>query len=68
MGVQSLSWLAFGLFSALGSAVTLQPLDLPQHVGQKATRDNDYSMLDLLSSETFLWGGMLSPSPIFTTD
>lgn len=65
MGVQRLSWLAFGLFSALGSAVNLKPLGLPQNAGHKATRDNDYSMLDLLSSETFLWGGMLSFSPKF---
>ncbi|KAJ5094934.1 hypothetical protein N7532_007225 [Penicillium argentinense] len=61
MGLQRLSWLALGLLSALhvdvSSAVALKPLDLVQHTSQKVSRDNDYSKLDLLSSETFLWGG-----------
>jgi hypothetical protein len=39
-------------------AFQLQPIDLlEKHV---AVRDNDYSKLDLLSFETFLWGGRLT--------
>jgi len=56
--VQHLSWLAFGFF-AVSSAVELKPLDSSHNTGQHVVRDNDYSMLDLLSSETFLWGGMM---------
>ena len=60
-----LSKLLSGLCSALlitgGLAVQLQPLDLlendPRHV---VARANDYSRLDLLSAESFLWGGMFN--------
>ncbi|OQE21144.1 hypothetical protein PENSTE_c012G01236 [Penicillium steckii] len=54
---QHLSWLAFGLFFAGSSAVNLKPLGSSHNTDQHVVRDNDYSMLDLLSSETFLWGG-----------
>lgn len=56
---QHLSWLAFGLFFAGSSAVNLKPLGSSHNTDQHVVRDNDYSMLDLLSSETFLWGGMI---------
>lgn len=63
MGIRSISLLAFGLFQAITSAVELKPLSLAQNGGHNVHRDNDYSKLDLLSSETFLWGGMLGPKP-----
>lgn len=65
MGPSRLSWLAYGLASALlsqvGSATQLEPIDIlgnaPGHV---VARDNDYTKMDLLSAETFLWGGTYS--------
>lgn len=65
MGAPRLLRLLNGLCSALlitsGLAVQLQPLDIlendPHHV---VARANDYSRLDLLSAESFLWGGMSS--------
>lgn len=64
MGVPRLSWLAFGLASALltqvGSAVQLQPIDPLEHEErQLVARDSDCTKLDLQKVESFLWGGKL---------
>lgn len=65
MGAQRLSKLLTGLCSALlitsGLAVQLQPLGLLENDPHNVVaRANDYSRLDLLSAESFLWGGMFS--------
>lgn len=62
MGVRRLSWLAYGLASALfaqiGSSYYLQPIDeFEDGSGQVVARDMGPSNLDLLKSENFLWGG-----------
>jgi hypothetical protein len=59
---QHLFRLVYGLCSALliksSLAVQLQPIDLLEHEAEHVVaRGNDYSKLDLLSAETFLWGG-----------
>ncbi|KAJ5811507.1 hypothetical protein N7474_007808 [Penicillium riverlandense] len=63
MGVQHLSWLAYGLASALFtqvcSAHVLEPIDMLEYEeGHIGARDTDYSKMDLLNYETFLWGGL----------
>lgn len=69
MGPSRFSWLAYGLASALlsqvGCATQLEPIDILGNApGQVVARDNDYTKLDLLSAETFLWGGTYSCSYI----
>lgn len=61
---QPFAWLICGLsLSSLyqtGLSFELQPIGSPLfEAGRHAIRDNDFSALDLLSSETFLWGGMI---------
>ncbi|KAJ5094945.1 hypothetical protein N7532_007236 [Penicillium argentinense] len=66
MGPSRLSWLAYGLASALlgqvasaTQATQLEPIDILGNApGRLVVRDNDYTKLDLLSTETFLWGGL----------
>lgn len=42
-------------------AFQLQPIDLLNNEGKDCVpRNNDYSKLNLLSSESFLWGGKLN--------
>lgn len=57
------SWLIPGLllspFYQIALSFELQPIASSLvETGRHATRDDDFSVLDLLSSETFLWGGM----------
>lgn len=63
MGGSRLSWLAsglvFGLLSQVGLAHQLAPIEmLDSGAAHVVARDSDYSKLDLLKAETFLWGGM----------
>ncbi|KAJ5367900.1 uncharacterized protein N7496_007660 [Penicillium cataractarum] len=56
------SWLIPGLllspFYQIALSFELQPIASSLiETGRHATRDDDFSVLDLLSSETFLWGG-----------
>lgn len=65
MSPSRLSWLAYGLASALlgpVSAVQLEPIDMLANGAKMVTRDHDYTKLDLLNAETFLWGGMYTRS------
>lgn len=65
MGTEGFFWLLRGLLLALCSdfavSYQLEPIDaLALESAHKIARRNSYdrSNLDLLSSETFLWGGM----------
>jgi hypothetical protein len=65
MHCRHLRELLYGFCSALliraNFAFQLQPIDLLENEAKHvAVRDNDYSKLDLLSFETFLWGGRLT--------
>lgn len=62
MGFRHLSWLAYGLASALfaqvGSCYYLDPIDKLEDGSTIVARDTvDHSNLALLSQENFLWGG-----------
>lgn len=63
MVYKALSWFVPGLllfpFCQIALSFELQPIvSNSVATGRHATRDDDFSVLDLLSSETFLWGGM----------
>ena len=65
MIAQPFAWLTSGLllssFYQVALSFELQPIGSAlAGAGRHATRDDDFSALDLLSSETFLWGGMNS--------
>ena len=65
MIAQTFAWLTSGLllssFYQVALSFELQPIGSAfAGAGRHATRDCDFSALDLLSSETFLWGGMNS--------
>jgi hypothetical protein len=69
MSLNHLSRLACAILSTLfiksSLAIRLEPIDLLDHEEKHiVARDNDYSKLDLLSTETFLWGGMCHVSTI----
>lgn len=68
MGLSRLSWLGYGLIAALSSQVSahqLEPIDmLGSEAAQVVARDCDYTKMDLLNAETFLWGGTFTPSLI----
>lgn len=72
MGVRHLSWLAYGLASALltqvCSAHVLDPIDMLEYEeGHIGARDRDYSKMDLRNVETFLWGGKFITVHLHTT-
>ena len=71
MIAQPFAWLTSGLllssFYQGALSFELQPIGPAlAETGRHATRDDDFSALDLLSSETFLWGGMNSELQIIS--
>lgn len=65
MIAQPFAWLTSGLLLSslyqIALSFELQPIGSTlAGAGRHVTRDDDFSALDLLSSETFLWGGMNS--------
>lgn len=71
MIAQPFAWLTSGLllssFYQGALSFELQPIGSAlAETGRHATRDDDFSALDLLSSETFLWGGMNSELQIIS--